>query len=182
MSRLLAPVLTAADLPEPELRAAVLDGELQAVGPGFSPVSEFVGPRHRGAALVPHLHGRLIAEQHTAAWVLGALDGFPRPLRLCLDSAAVGKPLRGIGFVVREVVIADSELLTVGGARVTTPLRTILDLARYAETFGAVEQEIVTRLTKRNRIRLVDCIAAIEARRNLPQKHRALKRISDVLA
>ena len=80
-------------------------------------------------------------------------------------------------MTVREVVIDSSEFTWMGGMRVTTPLRTAIDLARFSVPFGAEEQEIVAKLAELGRFQLSDCIEAIESRRNLPRKRSALRRL-----
>ena len=182
MTQRLHPVLSPADLPEAELRAALLDGEVFAVGECFSPVDEVVGPVHRARSLAALLPPRLIAEQHSAAWVLGASSSPPSRPELCTDSAARTKPPSLAMLAVREVVIDSSEFSWLGGIRVTTPLRTAIDLARFSIAFGAEEREIVARLAESGRFRLSDVTEAIERRRNLPRKRLALTRLHSVFA
>ena len=85
-------------------------------------------------------------------------------------------------LAVREVVIDSSEFSWLGGIRVTTPLRTAIDLARFSIAFGAEEREIVARLAESGRFRLSDVTEAIERRRNLPRKRLALTRLHSVFA
>jgi hypothetical protein len=182
MTQCLPPVLSPADLPEAELRAARLDGEVFPVGECFSPVDEVVGPMHRARSLAALLPPRLIAEQHSAAWVLGASDSPPSRPELCTDSDARTRPTALALLAVREVVIDASEYSWLGGIRVTTPLRTAIDLARFSDAFGAEEREIVARLAESGRFRLGDVIEAIERRRNLPRKRIAMMRLGSVFS
>lgn len=186
MAPRLSPVLSPADLPEAELHAAKLDGELFAVGDCFSPVDEAIGPQHRVralAAMLPiPLPTPLIAEQHTAAWVLGVTDAVPPRPELCTDSGARARPAATTLLGIREVVIDGGEFSWLGGMRVTTPLRTAIDLARFSTSFCAQEREIIRRLAGLGGFCFTDCVEAIEARRNLPRKHRAQSRLVTVFA
>ena len=71
MSRLPG-VLFHSDLPEAELHAAKLDGELYPVDQCFSPIDTIEGRWNRARALLLTVPARLIAEQRTAAWIYGA--------------------------------------------------------------------------------------------------------------
>ena len=180
----LPPVLSTADLPSAELWAAKLDGQLFQVGDGFAPGDEIVQATHR--ALAVHFVGapadgvdsRLIAEQRSAAWIWGALDVAPVHQQLCVVSnSRAGRDLpRSVS--VREVVIRGSEISLVGGLRVTTPLRTILDLARFSEAFESTDIYTVSRLMRQTGINFEQCEADVNGRRNLPGKRRALQRLS----
>lgn len=165
-------VLSPADLPAPELQAARLDGQLYPVGSGFSPVDEVEQPRHRAAAL--HAGERLIAEQRSAAWVWGALDAPPLRHQFCVAiGARVSRdPARWIEL--REVVISDDEVVELDGSLVTTPTRTVVDLARFAAVF---DPGMVRRLLDAG-ASLPLAVAALDDRRNLPGKKRALARLS----
>jgi hypothetical protein len=182
MSSRLSPVLSVRDLPAVELQAARLDGELYRVDECFSPIDEIEGTEHRARALATTLPERLIAEQHTAAWILGAIDSPPRRHRLCAAIGARGRAPDTARFIVREVVIDESELLSRGGMRLTTPLRTAIDLARFCPAWGEAESAIVTALMVDGRFGIDDCARNIDRRRNLPGKQRALERLGAVSA
>ena len=170
----LPPVLSADDLPVPELAAARLDGELFAVGDCFSPVDEIEQPRHRAAALHAGQSERLVAEQLSAAWVWGALDSPPVHLQFCVATGARVSHSPARWMTLREVVIEPHEIVDFGGPLVTTPLRTVVDLVRFSERFGAREVEVVRRLAAP----LDDAARLIAGRRNLPNKRRALARLA----
>jgi len=169
----LPPVLSADDLPAPELGAARLDGEVFAVGECFAPVDEIEQPGHRAAAVHAGQSGRLIAEQLTAAWVWGALDSAPLHLQFCVATGARVSHSPARWMTVREVVIEPDEIVAFGPALVTSPLRTVVDLVRFAEVFGDREVEVVRRLGAS----LTDAARLIGERRNLPNKRRALARL-----
>jgi hypothetical protein len=181
MSPRLESVLCGNDLPEAELQAARLDGELYAVGECFSPIDVISDRALRGRSLSLVLPRRVIAEQLTAAWVLGATPLAPHPHQLCADvGARVRSPGTGRANV-REVVIAEAELITFGGLRVTTPLRTVIDLARFAD-FGDRERDVVRSLMAMGGFGVDACEAAMNRRRNLPGKARALSCIRESIA
>jgi AbiEi antitoxin C-terminal domain len=184
MRQRLPSVLSGSDLPAAELWAAKLDGELFRLGDCFSPIDEIEQPEHRAravhsvAALPSGRDGRLIAEQRSAAWIWGALDTAPVHQQLCVVSnSRSGRDLpRTVS--VREVVITSLEIAIVGGLRVTTPLRTIVDLARFSEDFDSRDAHTVSRLMLSWSITVEQCEVDIDSRRNLPGKHRALQRLN----
>lgn len=178
----LGTVLSRIDLPIAELSAARLDGELYAVDDGYSPIDVPNGPHERAASLTEYCQGRLMAEQRTAAWVWGALDHAPARHELCASLGARARPAFPIRTSVREVVIDSTEFVIVGGIQVTTPLRTVIDLARFSEEFGDVERGIVAALAAMSSITLELCRSDMDARTNLPNKRRALKRLASTLS
>jgi hypothetical protein len=173
----LLPVLSRYDLPEPELQAARLDGELYRVDECYSPVDEIERRDNRALSLAVLVPERLIAEQRTAAWVLGALGDAPARHQFCADiGARVRAPEPRI--TVREVVLDDTDLMTCAGLRVTTPLRTAIDLARFSDAFGGRERAMIRSLMVLGGFGAGECAKTMDRRRNLPGKQRALSRIS----
>jgi hypothetical protein len=174
MPHRLAPVLSALDLPVAELRAAELDGELFAIDGCWSPIDEPDRTSQRALALAVQLPDRVILERRSAAWVWGQLDTPPRPHDLC---TAIGARVRtGAGWPpAREVVIDDDETVLLSGIRVTTPLRTVVDLARFGPDF---DEQLALRLLAFGRVTVADCIASMERRRNLPGKRLAVERLT----
>ena len=71
----------------------------------------------------------VIAERLTAAWIFGACPE-PHQHQFCVDTAARQHVPISTRFRLREArnVAADTQLI--GGIRVTTPRRTVVDLAR----------------------------------------------------
>lgn len=175
MSRL-PPVLTDRDLPVPELMAARLDGELAVLDGAWTPVDEIDQPRLRALSLALRLPDRVIIEQRSAAWVWGATPLPPSEHQLC---AAIGARVRpGAGWPpVREVVIEDQEIWTFGVAKVTSPLRTVIDLVRFAEPFDDDVATIVLAVLRIGGVDIEQCLIAMEGRRNLPSKRRARTRL-----
>lgn len=176
MSRL-PPVLTIADLPLAELHAIRLDGQLVMVDDGFAPIDQPPSPAQRAAAIALYCHERLIAEQRSAAWVWGASADPPRRHELCASIGARARSSVPGRLAVREVVISDDELVHLGGIRVTSPVRTVMDLARFQEPFDA---QLVRALLAVTHLSLQACEAELRARHNLPLKKRALARLATV--
>jgi hypothetical protein len=177
----LPPVLDAAELPLPERMAAALDAELFPLGDAHCPIDEVETPALRLAAVLAGRPARLIAELGTAAWVWGAAPCAPRLLELCVDLRARARPAPAPHASVREVVLTADEWQVLGARRVTTPLRTAIDLARARESFGAADQDAVRALARIGGFTLVDCVTAMDLRRNLPARRRAVQRLSEAL-
>jgi hypothetical protein len=79
---------------------------------------------------------------------------------------------------VREVVIAASELTTIGDMQLTTRLRTAVDILRFSPLFDTGEAQIVRHLMRDGGFATQDCVADVNSRRNLPHKRRALERLA----
>jgi hypothetical protein len=131
----LGSLLTDRDLPAAELCSAKLDGELVAVGEGWSPVDLPVGEAVRAQAAAFLVPPRVIAERMTAAWIFGLV---PEPTRhhFCVDARSRAHVPPSSRIQLREVSCSTDDTVVLGGLRVTTPLRTVVDLARH----GAVDE------------------------------------------
>lgn len=178
MTRLLPSVLTERDLPIAELTAARLDGELFAIDWAFAPTDEIEQPWHRATALRMGLHDRLIAERLSAAWVWGAAPRPPLRHELC---ASVGARVSRNAYawcIVREVVIEPSETVLIGGLAVTTPLRTAVDLLRFTCEFNEHVRGVVVALMRIGGFSKEHCVEQLDARRNLPNKRLAARRLA----
>jgi hypothetical protein len=178
----LSPVLSTDDLPLAELCAARLDGEVVAVDDCFAPIDGAVDPIARATAAARVSSARLIAEQRTAAWIWGATTDPPARHQWCTSTIARARPRSPGRGVVREVVIADDEVATVGVLRVTTPLRTVVDLARFSPLWDEPEHTAARRLVAIGALDLDGCTAALERRRNLPNKRLAYERLAAACA
>ncbi len=130
MSRLLPAVLHPPLLSAAELRAAELDGELFAVGVGWEPADLPPSAASRALSLRPELPPRAIIAGRTAAWVWGWTSRRVG-VAICVDTCARISTTHRRGFRAREVVIDGDELRHPGGIAVTSPERTIVDLARH---------------------------------------------------
>lgn len=126
-------VLTVNDLSLAELSSARLDGQVFQVADSWCVVDEIDGCEARAAAASRLVPPRAIAEQITAAWIYGVA---PEPLRhqFCVLIGARTTAVRSPRVQLREIVRSPDDVRTVAGVRVTTPLRTAIDLARYTPT------------------------------------------------
>ena len=173
----LSSVLSPVDLPAVELQAARLDGELYGLADGYCPVGELEGPVHRARAALSTRSPRLIAESLTAAWIW---DAAPRPDRLRFavrpDARARLSPDQHI--TVRELVFDPGDVVDLDGARATSPLRTIIELARHDD--ATWDAGVVTRLAAIAGLPLEDCVADLDRRVGIPNKRLALRRLEAV--
>lgn len=169
-------VLTTLDLPLPELHAARLDGDLFGLDTGFAPVDEIETAQHRALVVHAGLPARVIAEQRSAAWIWGA---GPAPARheVCVAIGARARIADPRSTVVREVVITAEEIVELDGLAVTSPLRTVLDLARFSTHFGDSERRTISALMADHAFDLADCRSELDRRRNLPLKRLAHERL-----
>jgi len=178
MSSRLGSVLSVRDLPVPELGALVLDGEAYRVDDCVAPIDQAAGPVIRAAALALELPPRLIAEQHSAAWVWGATALPPVPHEVCADISARTRPPLDTRLTMREVVILHEDVAILSGMAVTTPMRTAIDLARFVEGWNAEEERVVAELLAIARCTVLDCARVMNRKRNLPNKRIALERLT----
>lgn len=169
--------LTTDDLPYAELTAARLDGDVFSVNLSFFAIDELETPALRAASLRAHVPAHLTAERATAAWIWGAADAPPAVHEFCSGLEARGRAGGPLAMTVREVVIDEDETRVLAGLRVTDPPRTLLDLLRFASLFDPV---VAGRLAGLADLGADACAAALEARRNLPFRRRAVARLAEV--
>lgn len=176
------PVLTPGTLPGAELAAAKLDGELFAVDEGWICADEPERIELRATAVASLLPasvgtGRLIMMGMTAAWLHGGTDAPPCNHEVCSrfeNRATLRLPRR---FQLRELVLSDADECLVGSLRVTTPARTVFDLARRASA-GTAERSAMAALVRAYAIRPDDVADGIR----LPGGRLAAERIAAVRA
>ncbi|WP_203138509.1 type IV toxin-antitoxin system AbiEi family antitoxin [Microbacterium sp. JZ31] len=113
-----------------ELSAARVDGDLARVGRGaYAPADALETPAVRAASLRGLLGERLVAIGVSAAWVHGASGAPPAVHHVQRGAHGVGRPVsRGIRF--RDTPIDEDDTILLGGVRVATPARTLVELAR----------------------------------------------------
>lgn len=169
-------LLTADDLPLAELHALRLDGVVVSVDRCFAPIDEVPGALQRANALAAGLHDRLIAEQWTAAWVWGARVTAPLPHQFCVGLEARVTHSTTPWMTLREVVIDPTGVSQVGSLGVTTPRRTVVDLARFSTTWGREEREVVVALIELGQV-TPDALTRELDRNKLPHKRRAYERL-----
>lgn len=173
-------MLSAAELPEPELRAALLDGEVSLVGSAFAPIDLPDSIEQRARALGFLLPRRLIADRRTAAWVHGAILDLPQRLEACARADERASPLLLRDASVREVIIDDREVRDLDGVRVTQPLRTVLDLVRSPE-FDDDLASVARAVAAHCSVTLTACLDELRRRRHLPKKSQAIARLRSAL-
>ncbi|TFD33443.1 hypothetical protein [Cryobacterium cryoconiti] len=193
MTSRLRSVLSSRDLPLAELCSARLDGELFSLGDFWCPVDEIddAARRARAAGLLPS-SPRAIAERMTAAWIYG-LAPVPRRHQFCVQVSARMKLVPSPRLQIRELSCPSDQLQSISGLRVTLPLRTAVDLARWphddaepADPAGEPFQAAVDRVPLiAALIRFAGHTTVEPARRlleapNLPFKAQALARLDDV--
>ena len=124
---------TLSDLPLAELCGARLDGQVFQVADSWCVIDEIDGCSNRALAASQLVPPRAIAEQLTAAWIYGVTPE-PRRHQFCVLIGARTTALWSPRVRVREIVRTPDDVRTISGVRVTTPLRTAVDLARYTPT------------------------------------------------
>lgn len=168
-------VLTTDDLPLAELSALRCDGVLWPVGPWYTPIDQPDGTRIRAEAASHGMHARMIAERMTAAWIWGARNNAPTPHQFCTDMGArVTQRIRP-WLELREVVLGPHDTAMVGDLLVTTPLRTLVDLARFQPQWTRLEESTCEGLAE-----LIDDWSLVRReldRTNLPHKRLAKARL-----
>lgn len=132
MTTRLRSVLSGRDLPVAELSSARLDGELFTLGDFWCPVDELDAPATRAQAAALLVPPRAIAERLTAAWILG-LAPEPRRHHFCVDVGARVHLQPSARLTLREVTCPSTDTASITGLRVTRPLRTVVDLARWPD-------------------------------------------------
>ena len=102
-------------------------------------------------------------------------------IELCVELGARARPVSSPHVTVRELSLDPGEIRRLDGRAVTSPLRTAVDLARSREAFTRLDAHSVRELSRVGRFGLADCLAAMNTRRNLPDKRRAAERLRAAL-
>ncbi|MCP2636910.1 hypothetical protein K0817_010110 [Microbacterium sp. HD4P20] len=161
-----------------ELSAACLDGDLVDLGDAYIPADAVETTALRAGSLARRLGDSLAATHLTAAWIHGAL---PLPPSRHTVQRAVTRRLHRTPdrrLVYRDLAVPASDLHIIGGIRVTTPVRTLIDLARIDDERHA---RAATLLGRTLPDALAPAIARLEAG-VLPHKRIGLALLRDVLA
>jgi hypothetical protein len=164
-----------------ELSALRLDGEVFALGDGFCSLDEPEDPTLRARAVLGERSARLIAELGTAAWIWGASPIMPPAHELCADHALRSRPAARSTLVVREVRFDPSDVTSLDGSRVTVPLRTSVDLARFRTEFTDDDARVCRELARIGAFGVQDCVDLMDRRPNLLEKRRARIRLTAAL-
>jgi hypothetical protein len=116
-----------------ELSAARLDGDVVELGEAYIPADAVETMALRAGSLRGILGDTLAATHLSAAWVHG---GVPEPPARHTVQRAVAWRLHQVidrRVVYRDPFVPSDDLWRVGGVLVTTPLRTLADLARVPD-------------------------------------------------
>lgn len=113
-----------------ELTAACLDGILVPLGEGFMPADAAETAWMRGRSLAPLLGDRWGAVRASAAWVHGAVSAEPARHHVQRVSPTRQRALSDGRTVYHDVRLPLGDTVVVGGVPVSTPARTLVDLAR----------------------------------------------------
>lgn len=122
----------------PTMDSLVADGYLQRLVPGMFAPPDVLDTALRRALLLGAAIGRELRRHHviagvSAVWVLRGGNA-PAPAELL--TAAHRSPLAGVQ--VRHANLSPGDVETLGGAPLTSPVRTALDLLRFAGADTAV--------------------------------------------
>jgi hypothetical protein len=136
-------LVTTDDWPAAELHAAVLAGELVAVGACWASVAEPQDPALRAASYRWSVGDhRFVAAGRSAAWIWGACSRPPLPHDSCVPASERFRR-RGVWAALREITLEPSDVVEVAGVRVLTPEATALDLLRSRRAYGDPDAEAV---------------------------------------
>jgi len=161
-----------------ELTAACLDGDLVGLGEGFVPADTIETAALRAASLRPLVGERMAATHRSAAWVHGFVDEAPSRHDLQRISAhRLHEPVDR-RFVYRDPRIPDEDLVRLGGVPVTTPARTLADLARGTDERA---RSLLDQCGERAPDAVHGAIAWLEARRRVPRRLAALALLQELV-
>ena len=178
----LAATLTPATFHQAELSALRLDGDSYRLGEVDVLVDEPLHPALRAATLAPAAERHdLVAAGWTAAWIHGAWPALRRPLTLCIDLSAARRT-RMLAEAPREVRFRPGDVARLDGVRVTTPLRTALDLARLEEAFIGAPVEAAIALLERAQLTPDDAATLVFTGPRTPYKRRCVDRLRALAA
>ncbi|MGN6273334.1 MAG: hypothetical protein ACTHMQ_09630 [Protaetiibacter sp.] len=170
------------DLPDVELQALCLDGEVYRLHGAHVPIGVASGPATRAAAALGDRSPRLIAALGTAAWIWGAAPHPPARGEYLVDLAARWRPPFGGGLIVIESQLREGDVRRFGHAAVTGLVRTAIDLARFRNEFDEHDAETVRRLARLGSFDAESAVRAMDRGRNLSGKRVAARRLRDALS
>ncbi|MCK2021717.1 SAM-dependent methyltransferase [Microbacterium sp. kSW2-24] len=113
----------------PELTAARLDGDVVDIGEAFIPADLVEGADVRAASIATIVHPGTAVCGPSAVWVHGACDAPPNPHHL---RRAVARRIRAVQSPrvrYHDTPLPAEDLVLIGGIPITTPERTLIDLA-----------------------------------------------------
>ena len=177
MHHRLSSVLTAHDLPIAELSSARLDGELFRLGEFWCPIDVHDRPETRALAVAHLVPRRAIAELHSAAWIYGAAPE-PAQHRVCVDTRARAVIATSPRLQVRELRHVSEDTQRIGDLIVTTPLRTVIDLAKWEPPTALNLPDTLARLLRYGGFDSVDIVLAGLTAQSKAEARRANDRLA----
>lgn len=116
-------------LTQTELSAARIDGHVVEVGDAYIPADLVESADVRASAVSPLIQQGTAACLQTAAWIHGAGDTPPavHHVRRCVERRL--RPVSNSRLVFHDTRLCAADVRIIGGVPVTTPVRTMLDLA-----------------------------------------------------
>lgn len=166
------------DMSVAELTAMVIDGELQSLADSYCPIDWPTDEQARLAMALPSATSSFVLIGLGAAWVWGCRDRPPTTWEIAPLQRVRTTPRLPARTVVRDVRWKQHDVVILGNRRVTTPGRTILDIARYETRVD--ERDLLLVLAQLGRWKphlLADVGQQLLMAPHLPYKARALRRI-----
>lgn len=159
----------------------MLDGELVRLGASYLGIDEPESPRERASSIAPVLgDARAIVCDRSAAWVWGWVAA-PTVVSTCVSiSARVASPVRR-RLHAREAVLDRDELVWLGDVRVTTPVRTAIDLARHEDDDDNAS-EAISAAVHSGAVTVAVLRAAVHRRPGIAYLRRAERRIEQAIS
>ena len=162
-----------------ELSAARLDGDVVEIGEGYMPADAIESTAARAASLRSLCGTRLVVGSWSAAWVYGALTDPPARHTVMRGAA----PRIG-NRIDRRALFPDggveqTDVTDVAGVLVTSPLRTVIDVARRIREPEHRERAIsvVGALIEARLVDPRDAITRIDALTRLPGSKQARREL-----
>ncbi len=113
-----------------ELSAARLDGDLVEIGEGYMPADAVESTATRAASLRSICGTRLVVCSWSAAWVYGALNEPPARHAVMRGGTHRVGNLIDRRAIFHDVGVDGEDVTDLAGVMVTSPLRTLIDVAR----------------------------------------------------
>lgn len=163
-----------------ELSAARLDGDVVEIGEGYMPADAVESTATRAASLRSLCGTRLVVGSWSAAWVYGALHDPPSRHSIMRGAAHRVGNLIDRRAIFHDVGIEDRDVSDVEGVLVTSPLRTVIDVARLIREPEHRERatSVVGRLIDWGLVDPRDAISRIDSAARLPGSRHARRELA----
>ncbi|MDZ8202404.1 type IV toxin-antitoxin system AbiEi family antitoxin [Microbacterium sp. SSW1-59] len=158
------------DLSPAELSAARLDGHIVEVGEAYMPFDAVETAELRARSLSAVAPPSLTISHLSAAWVHGGRAEPPARHAVCRTESSRLHHVFDRRRVLHDRAIPAADRARIGGIWVTTPARTLADLARSADEHQRAAARALARVAPEA---VAPALAWIEARERLPHRRRA---------